>query len=76
MASNQKNEGEGNRTAAREYNEAAKRFAESGRVPESGKRAKEAIEGSEKAELEQAERIGKSKMRDEDPAIERKSTRR
>jgi hypothetical protein len=75
MAS-QKNEGEGSRTAAREYNEATKRFVDSGRVPESGKRAKEAVEGSEKAELEQAERIGKSKMREEDPAVKRKPTRR
>ena len=69
---NQKNEGEGNRTAAREYNEATKRFTKSGRVEESGKQAKKAVEGREKAELERAEKIGKSKMREEDPAIERK----
>ena len=69
---NQKNEGEGNRTAAREYNEATRRFTESGRVEKSGKEAKRAVEGSEKAELERAEQAGKSKMREEDPAIERK----
>ena len=69
---NQKNEGEGNRTAAREYNEATKRFTQSGRVEESGKKAKQAIEGGEKAELERAEKAGKSKIREEDPAIERK----
>ena len=68
----QKNEGEGNRTAAKEYNEATKRFTQSGRVEESGKAAKRAVEGSEKAELERAEQAGKSKMREEDPAIERK----
>ncbi len=69
---NQKNEGEGNRTAAREYNEATKRFTQSGRVEKSGKEAKQAVEGGEKAELERAEKTGKSKMREEDPAIERK----
>jgi len=65
----QKNEGEGNRTAAREYNEAAHRFAQSGRVQESSERAKTAVEGEEKAELERAEKIGKSKIREEDPAV-------
>jgi hypothetical protein len=68
----QKNEGEGNRTAAREYNEATKRFTQSGRVEESGKKAKKAVEGREQAELERAEQVGKSKIREEDPAIERK----
>lgn len=68
----QKNEGEGNRTAAREYNEKTRRFAESGRVEESGRKARQAIEGSEKAQLERAERNGKSKARGEDPAVTRK----
>jgi hypothetical protein len=69
---NQKNEGEGNRTAARAYNEATKRFTQSGRVEESGKAAKKAVEGTEKAELERAEKVGKSKARGEDPAVARK----
>ena len=64
----QKNEGEGNRTAARKYNDATRRFVQSGRVQESGERAKSAIEGGERAE-----KVGKSKMREEDPAVERKS---
>jgi len=67
-----KNEGEGSRTAARAYNEKTRRFAESGRVEESGRKARQAIEGGEKAELERAERKGKSKARGEDPAITRK----
>lgn len=72
-AGGQRNEGEGNRTAAREYNAATERFAKSGRVAESGAKARDAIEDdTEKAELERAERIGKSKIREEDPAIERK----
>jgi hypothetical protein len=73
MSGKQKNEGEGNRTAARAYNRATERFAKSGRVKSQADRAKKAIEGSEKPELEEAERVGRSKARDEDPAILRKS---
>jgi hypothetical protein len=73
--SKQSNEGEGNRTAAREYNDAAHRFVQSGRVQESSERAKSAVEGSEKAELDRAEKVGKSKIREEDPAVERKPHR-
>ena len=71
----QENEGEGNRTAAREYNDAAHRFVQSGRVQENSERAKSAVEGSEKAELDRAEKVGKSKLREEDPAVERKPHR-
>lgn len=71
----QENEGEGNRTAAREYNDAAHLFVQSGRIQKSGERAKSAFEGGEKAELERAEKAGKSKIREEDPAVERKSHR-
>ena len=52
----QENEGEVNRTAARQYNDAAHRFVQSGRVQESSERAKNAVEGGEKAELERAEK--------------------
>ena len=62
--STQENEGEGNRTAAREYNDSAHRFVQSGRVQESSEQAKRAVEGGEKAELERAEKVGKSKARE------------
>jgi len=75
MSGKQKNEGEGNRTAARIYNKATERFAKSGRVKPQAERARKAIEGNEKRDLEQAERLGQSKARDEDPAIRRKSPR-
>ena len=71
----QENEGEGNRPAARQYNDAAHRFVQSGRVQESSERAKSAVEGGEKAELERTEKVGKSKIREEDPAVERKPHR-
>ena len=75
-ASRDQNEGEGSRTAARAYNAATERFAKSGRVDESGARAKAAIEGDEKSDLERAEAIGKSRMHGEDPAIRQKPARR
>jgi len=73
MADKQRNEGEGNRTAAREYNRATKEFARSGQVEQQAERAKQAVEGPQKAELERAEATGKSKSRGEDPALLRKT---
>jgi hypothetical protein len=72
MTAKQRNEGEGNRTAARVYNRATKEFARSGQVEEQAQRAKRAIEGPQRAELERAEQAGKSKSRGEDPAVLRK----
>jgi len=72
MTDKQRNEGEGNRTAARVYNRATKEFARSGKVEEQAKRAEQAIEGPQKADLERAEQAGKSKSRGEDPAVLRK----
>ena len=72
MTQKQRNEGEGNRTAARVYNRATKEFARSGKVEEQAKRAEQAIDGPQKADLERAEQAGKSKSRGEDPAVLRK----
>jgi hypothetical protein len=70
--SKQPNEGEGNRTAARRYNEAQRRFVQSGQVEEKAREAKKALEGSEQREMERAEAIGKRHMKAEDPQITRK----
>jgi hypothetical protein len=66
-----RNEGEGNKTAAREYNEAQRRFVESGKVEEKAREAEKALD-SEKEALERAEAIGKSHAHGEDPAVKRK----
>src|SRR5713226_8565735 len=42
----QQNEGEGNRTAAREYNKAQHDFARSGKVEEKAREARRAVEGA------------------------------
>lgn len=65
----QKNEGEGNRTAAHEYNEAQRRFVKSGKVEEKAKEAERAIAGKEGDALRDAELVGKRHTHEEDPEI-------
>jgi hypothetical protein len=67
-----RNEGEGNKTAARHYNEKAERFAKSGQVEEKAREAEEALEGSEGRALEHAEAEGRSHAAGEDPAVKGK----
>ena len=66
-----KNQGEGNRDAARHYNENTREFVKSGKVEQAAQDAKKAFEGSEKAELKKAEEVGKSHAHGEDPQVER-----
>jgi hypothetical protein len=54
------NEGEGNRTAAKQYNDATRKFVESGKVDKAAKDAEQAIEGDEAEELKRAEDEGRS----------------
>jgi len=56
--SGQKNEGEGNKTAARHYNEKTTAFAKSGKVDVAAKNAKKAVDGPEGKELRKAEKEG------------------
>jgi hypothetical protein len=66
------NEGEGNRTAARQYNDSQRRFVESGKVEEKAHEAEQALDTPEKDVMERAEAVGKSHKRAEDPEITRK----
>jgi hypothetical protein len=71
-ATKQRNEGEGNRTAAREYNEAQQRFVKSGQVDEKAQEAKrDMTDPSIRRELEHAETIGKRHAAAEDPQVKR-----
>lgn len=56
----QPNEGEGNRSAARDYNQRTKRFANSGQVEKKAREARQAVDGEEGDELARAETEGKS----------------
>ena len=68
--STQRNEGEGNKTAAREYNESQRRFAETGKVEEKAREAEKAL-NSDEQELKRAEAVGKRHSHGEDPALKR-----
>ena len=51
----QQNEGEGNKTAAREFNQAQEKFVKDGQWKEAAKDAARAVDGPEGAELQRAE---------------------
>ena len=59
QANTQPNEGEGNKTAAREYNQATEQYVRSGRVPKAADEAKRAVEGPEGKDLRSAEEAAK-----------------
>ncbi|HSO43125.1 MAG: hypothetical protein ACXW25_01515 [Rhodospirillales bacterium] len=65
------NQGEGNREAAKAYNEETQRFVKAGKVEKSAADAKAAVEGEEKAELEEAEKIGRAHAKEFDPNVKR-----
>jgi hypothetical protein len=68
-----RNEGEGNRTAAREYNEAQRQFVRSGKVDQKAREAEKDLKDKEiRRELEHAETVGKSHAAKEDPAVKRR----
>lgn len=62
----QRNEGEGNKTAAREYNRETTAFTKSGQVEGKAREAKQALQGGEAEALRRAEREGKSHAHGED----------
>lgn len=65
------NQGEGNQTAAKQYNEQTKQFVETQDVEAKAQEAAAAMEGDEAAELRQAEDKGRSKALEEDPQVHR-----
>lgn len=70
-AQTDRNEGEGNRTAARVYNEAQEDFAKSGKAEPAARDAANALSGPEAEELRRAEEAAKRRSRGEDPAVKR-----
>jgi hypothetical protein len=60
--------GEGNYKASREYNEKTKEFVESGKVDDAAREAAPQ-DDAEARELERAEREGKRRAKEEDPAL-------
>jgi hypothetical protein len=68
----QRNEAEGNKTAARQYNAAQRQFARSGRVGEQADAAEKALDSAERTELEHAELVGKGHAAEEDPTLKKR----
>lgn len=66
------NQGEGNRGAAKAYNDDTREFAQSGRVREQGEKARRDLEGPQGDELRKAEQEGKSHAKGEDPALRKR----
>jgi hypothetical protein len=63
-------QGEGNYDAAKEYDDAQKKFVDQGKVDQAARDA-EPKNAKEKEEMERAEQAGKQKAKDEDPALKR-----
>jgi len=55
-----KNEGEGSRSAARNYNKATEQYVKSGRVEEAAKKAAAALDGPEGGSLREAELVARA----------------
>lgn len=71
MASNKRTkvEGEGSYTAARQYDEATRKFVQEGKVPGAARRAAPR-DPAEQKEMTAAEQAGKRRAKGEDPALE------
>ena len=67
----QKNEGEGNQTAAKHYNDAQQRFAKSGKVEPAAADAVKAVDGPEGDALRDAEEAGRQHAHGEDPQLKK-----
>jgi hypothetical protein len=65
-----KEHGEGNYKASRQYNDATKKFVESGKVEEAAREAAPQTE-IEAAQLASAEAEGRRRAKEEDPALHR-----
>jgi hypothetical protein len=68
MERKDKVEGEGSYTGSKDYNERTKKFVDSGKVGEAARNAEPQSE-EERQAMQKAERIGKERAKDEDPAL-------
>ena len=68
----QRNEGEGSRSAARDYTKRTRAFVKTGRARKAARKAAAALDTPEAAQLRAAEIKGKSAARGEDPKLYKK----
>ncbi len=65
MTTNQRNEGEGNRTADKAYVDATKRFIDEGKVKPAAKEAERSLDSPEAKDLAEAEQKGRDRAHGE-----------
>ncbi|HKX38029.1 MAG TPA: hypothetical protein VJN20_05210 [Burkholderiales bacterium] len=70
MADKDKVEGEGSYTGSKDYNQRTKKFVDSGKVDEAARKAEPETE-EERQAMQKAERLGKQRAKDEDPALKK-----
>lgn len=68
MERKDKVEGEGSYTAAKDYDKRTKKFIDSGKVDQAANDAAPKSD-QEAREMQEAERVGKKHIKDEDPAV-------
>jgi hypothetical protein len=68
----QRNEGEGSRSAARDYNKRTRAFVKTGRARKAAKQAEAAMDTNEGTQMREAEIEGKAQARGEDPQLYKK----
>ena len=68
----QRNEGEGSRSAARDYDKRTRHFVKTGRARKAAKKAEAALDTPEGTEMREAEIRGKAEARGEDPKLYKK----
>lgn len=67
QSSNSQNQGEGDRAAAKRYNEQTQEFVESGKVEQAARKAAD----QDPEESRRSEDAGKARAKEEDPALQR-----
>ena len=75
LADPNKEIGEGNYQATRDYNRATERFVKSGRVPDAARAAAPA-NSAEADAMQRAENVGRGRRKEEDPALLRNYRKR
>jgi hypothetical protein len=68
MERKDKVEGEGSYSGTKDYNQRTKKFVDSGKVDDAARKAEPKSE-EERHAMQKAERLGKERAKDEDPAL-------
>ena len=71
MGEKSRNQGEGDRESAKRYNESTQDFVKSGKVEEAARKAGE----GDKEDMERAEKAGRERAKELDPALQRDYSR-